>query len=117
MDKKDVKVDLRINRRESGLSNDDLAHLLAVSSDRVSRLQTGRGTLSVYEVFLLSLIFDKSLDNLFITSTGNAITALKERLANMPNEPVDWRAHDNRLNTLNRLTQRLQALTQLNHDN
>ena len=36
MDEKDVMVDLKINRRESGLSGEDLAHLLDTSTARIS---------------------------------------------------------------------------------
>ena len=42
---------------------------------------------------------------------------LKERLADLPDEPTQWaHAHDLRLETLNSLTSRLQDLISLNYE-
>ena len=110
MEKEDVMVDLKINRRESGLSNKDLAHLLDVNPSRISRLQTGDATLMVGEAITLSLIFGKNIDQLLSRTTQKLATHLKTKLAEMPPEPENWTAHIKRLDTLNMLADRLQIV-------
>ena len=104
-------VDLKLNRRESGLCNKDLAHLLNISSSRVARLQTGNALLSVPEAIVLSVIYGKNIDQLLTKTTTMIATLIKRRLADIPCEPDNWTAHDKRLDTLNALAGRLQTFT------
>lgn len=116
MEKKDVMVDLRINRRESGLCNKDLAHLLDISASRVARLQTGNATLTVDELIALCLIFGKNVDQLLARTSEQIARQIKLSLADMPDEPDNWIAHDKRLDCLNALIERLQVLTLPTYD-
>lgn len=111
MEKKDVMVDLKINRRESGFCNKDLAHLLDISSSRVARLQTGNALLTVPEAVGFSLIYGKNIDQLLGGVTKRIAVDLKIRLSNMPAEPQDWPVRSKRLDTLNALTARIFQLT------
>ena len=104
-------VDLKVNRRESGLSNKDLAHLLNVDASRISKLENGHGTIAVSEMCALSLIYGKGIEGLFAEVTTNVAQKMRQRMAEMPNEPDGWKLHKQRLDTLNALTQRLFELT------
>ena len=64
MRKKEVAIDLRFSRRESGLHQSDLAHLLNITQSRVSRLEKGKSVLTVRELCALATIYDKSLNQL-----------------------------------------------------
>ena len=115
MDKKEVLVDLKLNRRESGLSVNDLAHLLGTNKARISKLHTGNAVMSLDELCSLSLIYGKTMDHLFSTAIYKLADTLIPRLSEMPREPKHWKSHDQRLDCLNALTPRLLALSH-NHD-
>lgn len=109
--KKEVKVDLRIGRFESGLSNRDLAHLLGKTASRISRLERGRSKPNALEVISLCLILGKAPDVLFRLTTKSVLKDLHMRLASLPPEPRNWsRYHDKRVDTLNGLNFRLREL-------
>lgn len=115
MDIRDVMIDLKINRRESGLSGEDLAHLLGISEARLSKLHTGNAVMTITELCLLSFIYGKTFDHLLERATPPLAECLKLRLANMPSELEHWKAHDKRLDCLNALTERVLALTHTEH--
>jgi len=111
MDEKDVMVDLKINRKESGLSGEDLAHLLDTSTARISKLHTGKAVMTIEELCSLSLIYGKTVDHLFGLAICKLAKSLRYRLSDMPNEPNYWKAHDQRLDCLNSMTTRLLTLS------
>jgi len=117
MHKNEVAVDLKISRRESGLSNKDVAHLLAVDCARVSRLETGKTKPTVEELCALTLVYGEQLDGLLSCSINSMVQVLSSRLHDVPAEPENWkRQHDSRLRTLQTLYLRLEELTQTQPD-
>ncbi len=110
--RKEIRVDLKIGRNQSGLSNEDVAHLLGVNKCRVSKLENGRATPRPDELCALCLIYGRAVDHLFPLTTRSLIEEMKQRLDRMPEEPKAWeRKHDLRLDTLNGLHQRLRELS------
>lgn len=115
--RKEIRVDLKIGRNQSGLSNADLAHLLGVNKSRISKLENGRATPRPEELCALCLIYGRAADHLFLLTTRSLIGEMTERLARMPEEPKAWeRKHDLRLDTLNGLHQRLRELSLESYD-
>ena len=110
MENRKVAVDLRLNRRESGLSNEDVAHLLDVDKARVSRLENGKAEPNVTELCTLFLIYGKAFNGLLPQTVEEAAQKLKLRLPDMPQEPEHWRATAKRHETLDTLLFRLRAL-------
>lgn len=117
MQRKEIAADLKINRRLSGLSNHDVAHLLGVDGARVSRIETGASEPTGSEICALSMIYGKTTDVLFPCSSRSIGKSLKNQLADMPPEPRNWRGHDARLDTLNGLAHRLQVIASELYDN
>ena len=115
--KKEVAVDLKVSRRESGLSNKDVAWLLDIDPARVSRLETGTSKPTVGEVCALSLIYGKEIGGMLRCAVSTVATHLQTRISNVPDEPENWeRKRDKRLLTLQHLYQRLEDLTPTNHE-
>lgn len=114
MHHKEVMIDLKVARRESGLLQRDLAHLIDVTQSRISHLECGEGVLSVQELYKLSLIYNQPLEKL-LRLTGEVLhSQLHARLKTMSGEPAcDTAVAERRQDTLNRLSSRLQA----NHSN
>jgi transcriptional regulator with XRE-family HTH domain len=107
-----IPLDLRVTRVRSGLSNRDLAHLLDCNKERVSKLEHGKARTATTEIIALGLIYGQSIDGIFRQTAKAIIRKLKQQLTTMPCEPANWSKHaQNRLDTLNGLTYRLQALT------
>lgn len=118
MHENEVAADLKISRRESGLSNKDLAHLLGIDCARVSRLENAKTEPTVGEICALSLIYGKQLDGLLRCAVPTIAVGLAQRIDDVPAEPDNWdKYHENRLNTLHTLYQRLENLTKSHHDN
>jgi len=106
-----LKVDLRIARQQSGLSGRDVAHLLGVSSARLSKLENGYGRPKVRELICLSLIYGKPIDELFQLSSSKLTKQLKDSVSEMDfMTPQSGLKHKQRLDTLNTLTERLRSL-------
>lgn len=114
--KENLALDLRVSRRHSGLSGTDLAHLLGCSQERISKLENARARIAEDEFIILLLLY---VDVLAWPERmmQSILPTLKERLADMPDEPTQWaHAHDARLETLNGLSDRLQALNPSQHE-
>lgn len=110
--RKEIRVDLKVGRKQSGLSNEDVAHLLGVDRSRISKLENGHATPRPEEICALCLIYGRAVDSLFLLTTHSLIAELRQRLTIMPEEPNAWeRKHDARLDTLNGLQQRLSELS------
>ena len=107
---KDFAFDLKVARRKSGLSQLDCAHLLDVHRSRISRLERGDSLPSVRDICTLSLVHGKSFENLCSAFSQDVRDGLRERLATIPCTTGNRITQSNRTNTLNLLTQRLEAL-------
>ncbi len=108
--KKEVMLDLRRRRREAGLSNKDVAHLLGVRPMRVSDIEGGKITPSAAETCRLCLIYGLELWELLPLTTKRARSELIRQLDAMPNEPAAWkRLSATRRATLLALRGRLEA--------
>lgn len=105
-------LDLKVARRKSGLSQADCAHLLDVAPSRISKLESGKSIPNVVELCMLYLVLDKSVVEMchdISTSTGRR---LQKQLSSMPNCPKNWRGKYSRQDTLNALSNKLQALAE-----
>jgi len=113
----EIKVDLKIGRNQSGLSNKDVACLLGVDEARVSRLENGHAKPTALELCTLSFIYGRRVEDLYRLTTREVIVTLKRRLDSLPaQEPANWtRKRDQRLDTLNGLHERLREFTKQDH--
>ena len=103
-------LDLRRRRREAGLSNKDVAHLLGVRPMRVSDIEGGKITLSASEACRLCLIYGLDLRELLPVTMKHAQAMLRNCLDSMPDEPAAWkRCSQVRQSTLFGLRGRLEA--------
>ncbi|RWQ58822.1 helix-turn-helix transcriptional regulator [Mesorhizobium sp.] len=105
-------LDLRVARRKSGLSQADCAHLLGVDPSRLSKLEAGKSTPSIYELSLLCLVFNTPASTVHDRILVSMAMTLGERLASMPTCPANWLNQYNRSSTLNTLAQKLETLSQ-----
>lgn len=110
MHHKEVMIDLKVARRESGLLQRDLAHLLEVNQSRVSHLECGEAVLTVSELYKLLLIYDCSTEKL-LALTGEILQSqLQSALKSMSgNLSLDTAAAEQRQKTLHKLSERLQS--------
>lgn len=105
---KEIRADLRIARQQSGLSNCDVAHLLACGKERVSKLESGKARLNIEEVISLCVIYGRSVEHMFAALAHAVCEGIKDSLASIPCEPSNWDGkHEQRLETLNNLAYRL----------
>ncbi len=102
-------LDLKVARRQSGLSQEDVAHLLGADRSRVSKIERGRYQPSVEEIASLCLVYGKALTELCRSSGPVVEATLARRLATLPHRPTTSRGLKNRLETLNDLAARLEA--------
>lgn len=109
--KSDIHLDLKVARRKAGLTQRDCAHLLGTSPTRVSKLEAGKSTATLYDLYLLSLVYGKSVESFLDGITRELREALTARLATMPSAPQRWLGRFNRTNTLQALALRLEALS------
>lgn len=99
--------DLKVARRKSGLSQRDCGHLLAISQQRISQLETGRDLPTIPEICSLSLIYGRSFESLFGSVFDEVRKQISEQLTTLPNSKKGWIERFNRHSTLNRLAARL----------
>jgi transcriptional regulator with XRE-family HTH domain len=104
-------LDLRVARRKSGLTQVDCGHLLGVDPTRITKFETGRRRPSLAELSILCLVLNAPIGQFSEKAVKAQTASLRERLALMPDCPVNWRDRYNRLNTLNRLGQQLEAVS------
>ena len=108
-------ADLSVSRELSGLTGNDVAHLLGTVKGRVSRIENGHCSTSVEELCGVSVIYGVPLQELLPGVMECVCDRLKTRLANMPEEPKQWaQKRERRQETLNNLFYRLQALSEPN---
>lgn len=106
-------LELKVARRRSGLSQYEVAHLLGVYQGRVSKLECGRARPTPDELTTLSLIYGTR----FLTMRGAVMPTihanLEERLSTLPNRASYMTATTQKADTLNALSDRLEAKRKL----
>lgn len=117
MHNKEVRVDLKVSRKASGLLQEDLAHLLETTQPRISRLEQGKAVLSLEEVIKLTVIFGKSSIDLFRMVAVRAQQELAQRLASLPPSPEHTQNTEARQRTLSGLAGQLSVDNSNNHGN
>ncbi|WP_298362539.1 helix-turn-helix transcriptional regulator [uncultured Litoreibacter sp.] len=106
-----LKVDLRIARKRSGLSGQDVAHLLGTSTARLSKLENGYARPRVRELICMSLIYGKTLDELFQLTSSRLTDRLKTCLSELDfTQAARGQDQQARIATLNTLTDTLRRL-------
>ena len=102
-------LDLRAARRKAGLTQRDVAHLLAAHQSTVSDLERGRLLPTLVQIVTLSLIYGRSFESLFAEVMRDARQALRKRLRTLPKEARTYAGTFNRESTIARLRDRLAA--------
>ena len=80
---KEVKAELKVSRKRTGLTNEDLATLLNIDPARVSRLERERREPTVREMISLCLIYDKDIARLYPRTTAEVWEKLSHRIGNI----------------------------------
>lgn len=109
MQNKEVRIDLKVSRRESGLLQSDLAQLLSTTQPRISRLEQGKSALTIEEAVKLTIVFGKPPSKLFRLLAVRMRSELAKRMSAMPGELVKAPDAEARQRTLARLSQSLSA--------
>ena len=91
--KKEVMLDLRRRRREAGLSNKDVAHLLGVRPMRVSDIERGKIAPTAAETCRFCLIYGLELRELLPLTTKRVRTELRRLMKTIPEEPSAWKRY------------------------
>jgi len=99
--------DLRLARRKSGLSQKEVASLLAIDQSTYSDLERGQMPPTLRQICQLSLIYGRSFRSLFNETVTKVKPELRERLAELPPQAKSGIALLNRTSTLHRLLKRL----------
>jgi len=100
-------LDLRHARRKSGLSQAEVAHLIAINQATYSRFEHGTLSPSVEQLCILSLIYGRSFSSYFERITTAQKPGLKKRLDALPPKDRPKVRIFNRAHTLEKLRQRL----------
>ncbi|MFZ5618504.1 MAG: helix-turn-helix domain-containing protein [Pseudomonadota bacterium] len=103
----DFALDLRLARRRSGLSQHDVAHLLAVEQSTLSRLEQGKRPPTVRQFIQLSLIYGRSFRSLLAEIMREVKPELALRLDELPQRNRPRVAMFNRAYTLKGMRARL----------
>ena len=104
---KEFALDLKVARQNSGLTQEDCAHLLGVCDATVAKMEGGTRTPTVREICTLSLIYGRSFESLFSGIFKEVREDLFERLSKMPVASGTLRLRSNRQYTLGKLATRL----------
>jgi transcriptional regulator with XRE-family HTH domain len=100
-------LDLRLARRKAGLTQRDIAHLLAAHQTLVSELERGRQLPTLRQIVTLSLIYGRSFESLFAELMRTARVDLQERIVHMPAGVRSYVGTFNRDASIERLARRL----------
>ena len=104
---KEFALDLKVARQNSGLTQQDCAHLLGVSDATLAKIEAGKRTPSICEICTLSLIYGRSFESLFAGIFRDVRAHLNVRIASLPKASGTVCLRINRQSTLNRLARRL----------
>ena len=94
-------------RKQSGLSQRDLAHLLGVDQSRVSLFESGERMPSQRHICQLSLIFGKPVESLLVETFAISTRVLRKRLSTLSQKQRRFYRLANRQRTLSALAERL----------
>ncbi len=108
-------LDLRHARRKSGLSQQDVGHLLSINQSTYSDFERGKIVPSLEQICQLSLIYGRSFQSYFERITSGVKPRLAERLEELPVKQRLGLRVFNRGRTLGRLRLRLKPLSEA-HD-
>ena len=100
-------LDLKVQRRKAGLSQEDVAHLMGIHPSKVSLLEGGRAHPSLNDIAALSIVFGKSFEEFFFAFVQGTRIEIVSRLKSMPRAPKHWLPQFNRQYTIDNLTKRL----------
>lgn len=101
---------LKVTRRKAGLTQADLAHLMGLDSNRVSRIERGERLPSLPEAAALSVIYGRVLNELCADEITVAASDIAVRLQTLPTPKTHWISTFNRRHTLTALADRLADL-------
>ena len=105
--KSQFALDLRVARRNAGLTQRDCAVLLSIQPSRFSDIENGHCPPRLAEICALSLIFGRSFESLFATSFDAAREALRVTILALPTDTRTYVGTTNRESTIERLAIRL----------
>ena len=101
-------LELRVARKNAGLTQYDVAHLLSTKQSNISRFEKGSRMPSQEQLIKLSLIYGKAFENLYAEMVHDARRALLNQLETLPHEKSGRTSSTfNRPETLERLRERL----------
>lgn len=100
-------LDLRHARRKSGLSQQEVAHLVAVNQATYSRFENGELVPSVAQLCTLALIYGRSFTSYFERITTAQKPRLKRQIDELPPKSRPRVRIFNRARTLEKMRQRL----------
>ena len=100
-------LDLKVQRRKSGLSQEDVAHLIGVHPSKISTLEAGKTLPSLKDIAALSVIFGKSFEEFVHSFVQEARKQIGARLPSMPEAPKRWLSHFNRQHTIDAMADQL----------
>jgi transcriptional regulator with XRE-family HTH domain len=102
---------VRVARRKSGFTQDDVSYLLGVSQTSVSDMELGIRMPTVSELCALSLLYGQSFESLcreLLIETRNSV---RERVSSLPDTARNYVGTFNREYSLRELKKRLAGLT------
>ena len=103
-------LELRVARKNAGLTQYDVAHLLSTKQSNISRFEKGTRMPNQEQLIKLSLIYGRSFENLYAQMVHDARRALLAQLETLPYERSGRTNRTfNRPETLERLRDRLVA--------
>ncbi|WP_421702333.1 helix-turn-helix domain-containing protein [Aliiroseovarius sp.] len=108
--------DLKAARKMSGLTQKDCGHLIGGSEYRISQLERGQRLPTIREICTLSLVYGKNFESLYGAIFDEIRKKLDQRLSNLPEPEKSIPGHHNRVQTLERLQQRLLDESGTEHD-
>lgn len=114
--KNQMLLDLKVARRQAGLTQADCAHLLGLTDSAFAKLERGERTLSSDHLCLLSVVYDWPLDKLLGAELMAAKADLAVRMETLPRPSSRWAGTFNRQNTLSLLAERLCQIDRPDHD-
>ena len=100
-------LDLRLQRRKTGFTQSDVAHLMGAHQTLVSELERGRQLPKLEQIVALSLIYGRSFESLFADLMKSARSRLRRRILRMPNGVRSYVGTFNRDASIERLARRL----------
>lgn len=104
--------DLRLARRKAGLTQRDCAHLLGINRARMNELERGKRLPTLLQLYLLSLIYDRNFESLFIQLAQKWRGEITTRLRTLPKIKRGTVVTYHRKTSLEKLTRRLAASPQ-----